>query len=173
MTAAQLALWLTLAAPAPDFYGVPKLEVSYAPIVDYWADVNLVARPLAHAVIHEESKFNPNAKAREWKQDKHGIWHPTEKVISEGFAMITKDPEDRADLVSKAGMTISEFNPWNSSDSLRVGMAFMGRLLHRFGYQLRPAVAGYNCGMFGAAEWWEGRRRLPSETREYLRRVIG
>lgn len=172
MTPAALTLWLAL-VPAPAYYPVPSWPQSMEPIVSYWADQFLIPHGLALPLIKQESGFDPKQFSREWKRDKLGVWRPTEKVLAEGIAMITTVPKDREDHVKKAGMTMAEFDPWDANDSLRVGMAFLGRLLRRFDYQWRPASAGYNAGAWAAAQWWEEGRSLPRETTKYVKIVLG
>jgi soluble lytic murein transglycosylase-like protein len=70
-------------------------------------------------------------------------------------------------------MTVAEFDPWDADDSARVGMCFLGYLLRYFGRELRPSVAGYNCGRGAARLWWAGRSALPLETQGYVPKVLG
>jgi soluble lytic murein transglycosylase-like protein len=173
MTPAQTLLFLTLASPAPEIHGIPGLAISYQPVVDYWADVNLVPRFLARKLVKRESQWDNEAQSYEWKQKRNGTWYRTEKVIAQGLCQITANEDDRRELVEKAGMNPDKFDWRNPGHSARVGMAFLGRLLVRFNGELRPSVAGYNAGMYGASQWWEGRWSLPVETRKYLKEILG
>lgn len=170
MTPAATLLWLSLATPAPEAYYVPGVAMSFAPVVHYWSDTYLVPRWLGRRTLVVESNARPRAVGSEWIFN--GRRWVRGKTLAEGAFMIATEPSHRADHLNRAGMTASEFDPWDPSDSARVGLCFMGYLLGYFGYELRPAVAGYNCGRNGAAAWWSGNRALPAETRDYLRKVL-
>ncbi len=173
LTQATAVLWLAFAGGPPDHFTVRAWPQSSEAIVAFYADANLVPRWMAKALIREESGFNRLARSYKWDQDRHGTWKRTTMVLAEGFCQITADTDDRADLVTKAGMAVEDFNPWDIEDSLQVGMAFAGRLLVRFDYEFRPATAGYNCGMYGAARWYFDGAPLPRETVGYVKRVLG
>lgn len=166
-----IALWAILAGPVPDYYGVPGVAASYAPIVYHWADVYGVPRWLAMRVIAAESGFRPGAVAYQWEEHR-GRWRPTSKVLAHGLAMVTANPDHLAEHLARAGLRVEDYDWRDASDSLRVGMAYLGSLLRYFDYEVRPSVAGYNCGRSRAAAWWSGARALPRETVRYLREVL-
>lgn len=160
-------LFIALSTP-PTYYYAPTWEPSLEPIVSYWADKHLVPRWLAWKTMMYESSGNPRATGNEWVY-KNGRW-VRGKVLAEGLFMIAKDKEHRAHHVKAAGMT--KFDPWNPSDSSRVGMAFMGYLLRYFG-DVRPALAAYNAGRNRSAAWWWKGRALPRETVRYVKDILG
>ncbi len=183
MTPAQLALWLALAAPAPDAYFVPGVAMSYQSTLDYWSDVALVPHWLASRVAGAESDFYPAARSTKWvrvtKKDRKRwdvepgqLWR--RQVLAEGLMQISV--EHRAEHVRNAGMRI---NGWlddpnvyqwdDAAKSIRVGVLLLGRLIARYHGDLRLAVAAYNCGPGRL----ESARALPSDTVEYLRRIFG
>lgn len=168
-----LAIFLALASPVPAYYGVSGVALSYAPVVGYWADAYLVPRPLARAVIREESGYRPDAVAYEWEYSKRlHRWFKTDRALARGLAMVATNPEHERDHVAAAGMSLEDYDWSDPSDSARVGMAYLGSLLAYFGREVRPSVAGYNCGRNRAAAWWSGARALPRETVRYLREVL-
>jgi len=182
VTAAALSLWLAF-TPVPDFYGVQSWPQSYDTLIAYHADANLVPRWLAKAIVREESGFDPEAQAFEWEERKgwkkvNGKWRlveswfKTDKVLARGFMMITANHAHEREHVLAAGMDPYWYDWRNQNMSLRVGTAFLGRLLARFRYELRPAVAGFNAGLARAESWWKGKSNLPVETRMYVGRVL-
>jgi soluble lytic murein transglycosylase-like protein len=173
MTGATLAIWL-LMTPTPTFYGVQAWPQSYDALIAYHADANLVPRFLAHAIIREESHFDPMAQSYEWKYSKRlKRWVKTDKVLARGMAQVSANPEHEADHVRKAGMRLEDYDWRDPGDSLRVGMAYMGSLLLYFDGELRPAVSAYNCGRGRASAWWNDGRALPRETARYMKLVLG
>jgi soluble lytic murein transglycosylase-like protein len=170
MTAPALALWLAF-VPVPEYYGVPGVRASYEPLVNYWADVYLVPRGLAGAMIREESHYRPEAEAYQWVEHR-GRWHRTSKVLAHGIAMVTANPRHLADHLRRAGMARKDYDWRDPSDSLRVGMAFLGYLLRYFDGEYRPSVAGYNAGRDRARDWWREGRPLPRETVRYMKGVL-
>lgn len=174
VTPAVLSLWLALAGPPPDYYAVPSWPQSMEPIVSYWADAWGVQRSLAYRVFIVESSGNPRATGNEW--DRVVVKGKTTwvrgKVLAEGAFMISVNPLHRKEHLDRAGMDAQEFDPWNVSDSARVGIGFLRYLLDYFP-DIRASIAGYNCGRNGAARWYYGGFALSEETRRYLRMVLG
>jgi soluble lytic murein transglycosylase-like protein len=166
MTPTATLLFLSLASPAPEIHGVPGLAISYQPIVDYWADVNLVPRFLARALVREESGNRPRAQSREWKKDRHGVWKPG-KVLARGLTQISVQYQDVH--VKAAGMSPKAFRWWNPGDSCRVGFHLLRWLLDRYHGDQLLAIASYNCGF----PRLESALPLPLETVKHLRRVFG
>lgn len=162
MTTAQIALWLTLAAPAPDFHAVPGVAISYAPIVHYWADTFLVPRWLGRSAMREESTNDHRARSRR-EVIEHGV--KVVKVIARGLFQVSVQYQD--EHVAKAGL--ESFNWRNPSDSARVGLAYIARLRAQYDGDLLLTMAGYNAG--------PGRMRsalpVPLDTLIYLRRIFG
>lgn len=163
MTSPALALWLTFCT-VPHYYGVPGVSISYEPVVSYWADVYKVHRGLAAALVREESGFRPYAQA--YKSGKRF----RKSIVAHGIAMVTANPRHLADHVRRSGIVV--YNWRNPSDSLRVGMCYLGILLRYFDGDRRPAIASYNCGLSRARDWWYNGRPLPRETVRYLKGVF-
>jgi len=155
----MLALWLAF-CPVPHYYGVPGVRISYEPVVSYWADVYKVPRGLAGALVREESGYRPGARAV-----RKG------RVMAHGIAMVTANQRHLADHVRRSG--IVGYNWRNPSDSLRVGMCYLGSLLRYFDGEHRPSIAAYNCGLTRARDWWFDGKPLPRETVRYLKGVFG
>jgi soluble lytic murein transglycosylase-like protein len=167
MTPAQTLLWLSLASPAPEIHGVPGVAISYQPVVDYWADVNLVPRFLARALVREESGNRPRAQSYEWKEGRHKIWYRTDKVLAQGLTQISVQYQDVH--VRAAGMSVKAFRWWNPGDSCRVGFHLLRWLLDRYHGDQLLAIASYNCGY----PRLESALPLPLETVKHLRKVFG
>lgn len=161
--------------PEPSMPVLKGWAQSFEPVVYRWADANLVPRWLAMKTLLVESDADPFGTGNEWvKRKVRGKWKWVRgKVLAEGAFMIATKPEDRLEHVTRAGMRLADFDPWDAEDSARVGLCFMGALLVYFRGELRPSVAGYNSGRGTARAWWEGRRALPAETVDYLRKVLG
>jgi len=166
MTPAQTLLWLALASPAPEIHGVPGLSISYQPVVDYWADQNLVPRFFARALVREESGNRPGSKSREWKKDRHGVWYPG-KVLARGLTQISVQYQDVH--VRAAGMSVKAFRWWNPGDSCRVGFHLLRWLLDRYHGDQLLAIAAFNCGY----PRLESALPLPLETVKHLGKVFG
>jgi len=183
VTSAALSLWIAF-TPVPEYYGVTSWPQSYEALIAYHADANLVPRWLAKSLVREESGFDPDAQAFEWEDRKgwkkvNGKWRlvegwaRTDKVLARGFAMVSANKEHEAYHVEKAGMRLEDYDWRDPSDSLQVGMAYLGYLLRYFDYEPRPSIAGYNAGRDRATAWWWDGRALPRETVKHIAKVLG
>ena len=63
-------------------------------------------------------------------------------------------------------------DPFNPMAALREAASYLGDLRKQFG-NLGLAAAGYNAGPGRVNAWLDGRRRLPSETRDYVAIITG
>lgn len=164
MTHAALAPWLAM-TPVPHYYGVPGLAVSYHPIVDHWADVNLVPRFLARKVAEVESGYDPKARSKEWRKVGR-VWKPG-KVLARGLFQIAVKYQNHH--ARNAGMVPSSFRWDDTSDSSRVGLHVLKCLLERYDGDQLLAVAAFNAGYARI----ESSKPIPRETVMHIEKVFG
>ena len=118
-------------------------------------------------VLHVESTDGLDLEAwRNLGTKKRPKW----RLIAAGAFMVAKDYEKGH--VENAGMTMSEYSPYDFRDSARVGLAFLAKMFWLFDGNRRAAIAGYNAGPVPAARWFYDGWALPAETREYFRKVF-
>lgn len=176
VTAATLFLLLS----APTYYGVPGVAMSYEPLVSYWCNQYLVPRNLGYKIMVHESDGDPAAVGSEWvwvaektksgnKKKSRGHW-VRGKTLARGLFMISV--KDETEHLKNAGLGPLTFDPWNPSDSCRVGIAYLKSLLVYFDGEFRPTISGFNAGRRAASRWWYDGGSLPYETRSYLKGVL-
>jgi hypothetical protein len=98
--------------------------------------------------------------------------------------LIQQESGFRPHVVSSAGAQgIAQFmpqvaasnglaNPFDPIESLTASGKFVARLVNRFG-NLGLAAAAYNAGSQRVHDWMAKRRKLPVETRQYVRKITG
>jgi hypothetical protein len=98
--------------------------------------------------------------------------------------LIQQESGFRAHVVSSAGAQgIAQFmpqvaasnglaNPFDPIESLTASGKFVARLVSHFG-NLGLAAAAYNAGSQRVHDWMAKRRKLPAETRHYVRKITG
>lgn len=162
MTPAQLALWLALAAPAPEAYFVPGVLWSFQSTLDYWSDTYLVQRWLPRRIAFLESSYHPDAQSwkRVWSKAKKWHWEP----LSRGLMQINRHHEK--ELAAKAGVVGFRWN--DPKHSARVGVALLSRLLRQSGGDMLIAVASYNAGFARISSALP----IPGETTRYVEKVF-
>jgi tetratricopeptide (TPR) repeat protein len=118
-----------------------------------------------HAVIRQESRFQPDILS---PAGAVGLMQLMPKTAAE-TARKEKMPKPR-----KKDLT-------NPAVNVRLGAAYLSRLVKGYRGDYFRAVAAYNAGEAGVARWWEGSNGDPAaflerisykETRFYLRRVF-
>jgi soluble lytic murein transglycosylase len=149
---ASLVLFASLAAPV-HAYPVKGIVESFEPIVNHWSDAFLVPRWFTMATARAESDFRPAL-----------ITHKGHRVTSRGLFQI--NPRNEREHARNAGLTVFRWD--DPSDSTRVGIAFLARLMARYGGSLMLASAAYNAG----SRRIESAKPLPQETMQYLGRIF-
>ena len=151
------AMMLAPALPPPS----AGLWHKYA-VIDRYAGLANYNPFVARRQIMAESSMGRYLEAWRWVKVKHK-WRL--KLISRGAAMLSV--KDEREHVEAAGLDYAKFNWRDFDQSVRVGMALMGRLLSHYHGDVRLALAAYNAGALTVDRW----RAWPAETREYVRRV--
>ncbi len=130
--------------PAP---GHPATADDICHAIEQNAAVNGLPVEFFARVIWQESRFNAQA------------------VSSKGAEGIAQFMPSTADMRGLA-------DPFDPIAALREAASYLGDLRKQFG-NLGLAAAGYNAGPGRVNAWLDGRRRLPSETRDYVAIITG
>lgn len=167
----RLRGWLKTHPPetlGPNAYKV--LRVAYPN--QYWADVQTAASGFGwdprvfHALVREESNFNPQIKS-----------HAGACGLSQLMPGTASGCAKRMGLAYKSSMI------WDVPTNLKIGAWYLDTLHDRYGQNPMLALAGYNAGEGNADRWLAG---LPAnastdelvesitfrETRHYVKRVL-
>lgn len=166
------------------------IAVLFAPLA--WAEVKVGVGPDGRKVIYNESL---GQRARRLSTKLAAVPDTDlEPLIEQHSQAQSLDPKlvraviqaesgyNRRALSNKGAMGLMQLmpatasslrvrDPWDASENLRGGTAYLRGLIDRFSGRLEWAVAAYNAGP-GAVERYGG---IPPyrETREYVRRVLG
>ena len=123
----------------------PGRRSPYDSLIGEHAGLNAIRPELVKAVVHAESNFNPGAQS----------------------------PKGAAGLMQLMPATARQFgvsNPFDPSENIRAGTAYLRQLLDRYGDNETLALAAYNAGP-GAVDRY-GRTIPPyRETRQYVSKV--
>lgn len=98
-------------------------------------------------LIRQESSFNPRA------------------VSPVGAAGLTQ-------LMPKTAQEVGVSDRFDARQSVMGGARYLRKMIDRFG-RLDLGVAAYNCGGGCVEQWMKGKRTLPPETVDYVRRILG
>lgn len=118
---------------------------SLAPLIDQVAQAHGLPAGLLAALVQEESGFNPGARS------------------SAGAMGLTQ-------LMPATAASLGVTNPWDPSENLNGGAAYLAGLLHSYGGNVALALAAYNAGP-GAVSRWGGIPPYP-ETQAYVQNVM-
>lgn len=118
---------------------------SLAPLIDQVAQAHGLPAGLLTALIQEESGFNPAARS------------------SAGAMGLTQ-------LMPATAASLGVANPWDPSENLNGGAAYLAGLLQSYGGNVALALAAYNAGP-GAVSRWGGIPPYP-ETQAYVQNVM-
>ncbi|SEL16600.1 soluble lytic murein transglycosylase [Stigmatella aurantiaca] len=141
--------------------------LAYRSIIERQAKAARVDPDLLQGLIREESRFNPRARS---------------STGALGLAQLM--PATAREVAASLQVPwVSEQVLLQPADNVRLGSAYLGQLLKRFGGNPAFAVAAYNAGPMAVERW---QRALPQaeldewvehiafeETREYVKRVLG
>lgn len=137
-------------------------------------DYDLQARLLQDAVIHQESRGNPNAVSPVGATGMMQIMPDTAADPGFGVRNIFQVAMD------VTGMSMSEARAAGADALMRdpeinvaMGTEYLSTMLERYNGDVERALAAYNWGP-GRADNWDGdRASLPAETQGYLRNILG
>lgn len=141
--------------------------LAYRSIIERQAKVSRVDPDLLQGLIREESRFNPRARSSTGALGLTQLMPQTARAVAASLKL----------------SAVGEQTLLQPAENVRLGAAYLGQLLKRFGGNSAFAVAAYNAGP-SAVERWQ--RALPQaeldewvehiafeETREYVKRVLG
>lgn len=114
-----------------------------------------------------ESELKEWAVARRWREVDGKM---TKVITARGLTQTNPKYQDKLVLKYLPGMHPKNFQWWNPVHSARLGCAMMADYVARFGEW--GALACYNAGEGRYRQLWNG-RRLPQETIDYQRKVLG
>lgn len=118
---------------------------AYAPAIDAAANRNGIDPLLLQALIQQESGFDPNA---------------TSAAGAEGLTQ----------LMPSTAAALGVSNPYDPTQSIDGGAAYLGQQLQAFGGNVPMALAAYNAGP-GAVQQYGGVPPYP-ETTAYVQQVL-
>ncbi|WFG40841.1 lytic tail protein [Paracoccus phage ParKuw1] len=137
-------------------------------------DYDLQARLLQDAVIHQESRGNPNAVSPVGATGMMQIMPDTAADPGFGVRNIFQVAMD------VTGMSMSEARAAGADALMRdpdinvaMGTEYLATMLERYGGDVERALAAYNWGPGRADNWNGDRSTLPAETQGYLRNILG
>ncbi|MCP3099213.1 transglycosylase SLT domain-containing protein [Myxococcus sp. K15C18031901] len=141
--------------------------LAYRKVIQRYARVSRVDPDLMQGLIREESRFRPEARSATGALGLAQLMPATARQVASALKL----------------SEVSESSLLQPAQNVRLGAAYLGQLLARFGGNKAYAVAAYNAGP-GAVDRW--RQALPEaeldewvehiafdETREYVKHVLG
>jgi hypothetical protein len=136
-------------------------------------DYDLQARLLQDAVIHQESRGNPNAVSPVGATGIMQLMPGT--AMSPGFGVRNIFQVARDMGVSVVGETeaVAQLLMRNPEVNAAMGTEYLSTMLARYGGDVERALVAYNWGPGNADNWNGSRGSLPKETQGYLRNILG
>ncbi|MFY1830812.1 transglycosylase SLT domain-containing protein [Myxococcus fulvus] len=141
--------------------------LAFRNVIQRYSKASKVDPDLMQGLIREESRFRPTARSSTGALGLAQLMPATAKQVAQAL---------------KLG-DVGESNLLQPAQNVRLGSAYLGQLLHRFGGNVAYAVAAYNAGPHAVDRW---RQALPQaeldewvehiafdETREYVKHVLG
>lgn len=139
---------------------------------NWWPEVQTATAKFAwdgrlfHALVREESNFNPKIKSH---------------AGACGLSQLM--PATASSMAKRLGMSYSSSQIWDPATNLRIGGAYLDTLVTRYHGNYALALAGYNAGEGNADRWiTENLPNAPAdelsesvdfrETRHYIKRVL-
>lgn len=165
----RLRRWL--ATHPPETLGPNAWKVMRQAYPDRWWPEVKAAAPYAwdprlfHALVREESNFNPEIKSH---------------AGACGLAQLM--PGTFRGVATKMGLTVASSDIWKPEVNLKIGAWYLDTLHSRYRGNSGLALAGYNAGEGNVDKWLELRPDWPTdafveaipfrETRHYVKRVM-
>lgn len=166
----RMRSWLKTHPPedlGPNTYKV--LRQAYPPM--YWDDIQKVAGNYTwddrvfHALVREESNFNPQIKS-----------------FAGACGLSQLMPATASTIAKRAGVSYSSSRIWDIQTNLKIGSYYLDMLHSRYKGNSALALAGYNAGEGNADRWLTAYPDWPTdayvegitfrETRFYVKRVM-
>ena len=121
----------------------PKLTISKEPNID----------SLVKKVIAQESKGDHRAVSKKGAQGLMQLMPATGKALARELGV--------------------SYRPFDAEQNKKLGTMYLKKMLTMFNGNIAHALAAYNMGPEGFRRFLRGERRLPTETRNYVRNIIG
>lgn len=109
--------------------------------------------PIIHRVIKQESGGNPDAKSQ---------------VGAQGLMQLM--PKTGKELAKQIGET---YRPTDPEQNVRLGTLYLTQQLEKYDGNVAYALAAYNFGPYAFDQYLKGNRKLPKETRDYVKNIAG
>lgn len=136
-------------------------------------DYDLQARLLQEAVIHQESRGNPNAVSPVGAVGLMQLMPGTARSPGFGVRNIFRVAEDM-------GYDVPDFTDATMQMLMRqpdinaaMGTEYLTKMLQRYRGNVEKALVAYNWGAGNADKWNGDRATLPKETQGYLKNILG
>lgn len=136
-------------------------------------DYDLQARLLQDAVIHQESRGNPNAVSPAGATGMMQLMPATAANPGFGVRNIFQVARDMGVPVMGETADVAEMLMRNPEVNVAMGTEYLSTMLARYGGDVERALVAYNWGPGNADDWNGSRDSLPEETQGYLRNILG
>lgn len=136
-------------------------------------DYDLQARLLQDAVIHQESRGNPNAVSPVGATGMMQLMPTTAANPGFGVRNIFQVARDMGVPVMGETADVAEMLMRNPEVNVAMGTEYLSTMLARYGGDVERALVAYNWGPGNADDWNGSRDSLPEETQGYLRNILG
>jgi len=144
----------------------PQLMKNIMALLDACREFRI--RPdLGFALTWQESNLNEKAIAKRWREIGGEM-----VLVTTARGMLQINPKYEAELVVRfLGWDPSNFDWSNPVHSARLGCAYLRWLIDRYGEW--GGVCSYNAGWYRFEQLVKYGRRLPADTEDYYRKVLG
>lgn len=136
-------------------------------------DFDLQARLMADAVIHQESRGNPNAVSPVGATGIMQLMPATAANPGFGVRNIFQVARDMGVPVMGETADVAQMLMRNPEVNEAMGTEYLSTMLERYNGDVERALVAYNWGPGNADNWNGDRASLPEETQGYLRNITG
>ncbi len=126
--------------------------LAYNDLVEPWRDERDLPDYFVHAIMRQESGFDPNALS-----------------FADARGLIQIIPRTTRRIAEELGMTYTEDMLWDPDTNLRIGTWYLARLLDTFRGQIAFAAGAYNSGPGPVIRWLDRNGDHPVD--EFVERV--
>lgn len=136
-------------------------------------DYDLQARLLQDAVIHQESRGDPNAVSPVGATGIMQLMPATAADPGFGVRNIFQVARDMGVPVVGETAEVADALMRNPDVNAAMGTEYLSTMLERYGGDVERALVAYNWGPGNADDWDGSTESLPEETQGYLRNILG
>ena len=136
-------------------------------------DYDLQARIMQGAVIHQESRGNPNAVSPVGATGIMQIMPATAANPGFGVRNIFQVARDMGVPVMGETAAVAQTLMRNEEVNKAMGTEYLSTMLERYNGSMPHALAAYNWGAGNADNWDGDMSKLPAETRGYITNIMG